>query len=128
MHDPTPTGRRIHALYGSHLPFSGAMDDVLDRLEADGGPVVRRVADVDAVAPFGVASDVVLRELISLAVAHSKSTVPAALLADATGLKELMRHIVLTDLDQHRGAEAFVAPGDGPGREPGVNGRWYADP
>ena len=32
MHDPTPTGRRIHALYAAHLPFSGAMDDVLDRL------------------------------------------------------------------------------------------------
>jgi hypothetical protein len=24
MYDPTPTGRRIHALYGAHLPFSGA--------------------------------------------------------------------------------------------------------
>ena len=48
MHDPTPRGRRIHALYAAHLPFSGAMDDVLDRLWDDAGPVVRRIAAVDA--------------------------------------------------------------------------------
>ena len=63
------------------------MDDVIDRLRTDAGPVVRRIAAVDASAPFGVASDVVLRELISLTVAHSKSAVPAALLADVTALE-----------------------------------------
>ena len=67
MHDPTPAGRRIHALYAAHVPFAGEMDDVLDRLVDDDGPVVRRIAAVDAVAPFGVAPDVVLRELVSLA-------------------------------------------------------------
>ena len=46
MHDPTPAGRRIHALYAAHLPFSGAMDDVLERLVDDAGPVVRRIAAV----------------------------------------------------------------------------------
>ncbi len=80
MHDPTPAGRRIHAIYAAQIPFSGEMDDVLERLSTYGGPVVERIAAVDAVAPFGVPRDVVLRELIALAVAHSKSTVPAALL------------------------------------------------
>src|SRR3954469_1816848 len=101
MYDPTPGGRRVHALYGAHLPFSGAMDDVIDRLRTDAGPVVRRIAAVDAAAPFGVGSDVLMRELISLAVAHSKSAVPAPLLADVTALRELMRHVVLRDLDHH---------------------------
>jgi hypothetical protein len=128
MYDPTPTGRRIHALYGAHFPFSGAMDDVIHRLRADAGPVVRRIAAVDAAAPFGVACDVVLRELISLAVAHSKSAVPAALFADVTALKKLMRHIILRDLDQHRGAEAMPAPHDALTDGPGANARWYADP
>src|SRR3954466_3427626 len=128
MYDPTPTGRRIHALYGAHFPFSGAMDDVIHRLRADAGPVVRRIAAVDAAAPFGVACDVVLRELISLAVAHSKSAVPAALFADVTALKKLMRHIILRDLDQHRGAEAMPAPYDALTDGPGANARWYADP
>src|ERR1044072_1769053 len=31
MYDPTATGRRIHALYGALFPFSGEMDDVIDR-------------------------------------------------------------------------------------------------
>src|SRR4051795_6542468 len=128
MYDPTPIGRRIHALYGAHLPFSGAMDDVIDRLRTDAGPVVRRIAAVDAAAPFGVAYDVILRELISLAVAHSKSAVPAALLADVTALKKLMRHVILTDLDQHRGAEAMPAPHDALMDGPGANARWYSDP
>jgi hypothetical protein len=121
MFDPTPTGRRIHALYGAHFPFSGDMDEVLDRLGDDGGPVVRRIAAVDAEAPFDAAPGVILRELISLAVAHSKSAVPAALLADATALKQLMRHIVLTDLDQHRDAGTRA-------ERPGANARWYDDP
>jgi hypothetical protein len=128
MHDATPTGRRIHALYAAHVPFSGAMDDVLDRLSDDGGPIVRRIAAVNAVAPFRVAPDLVLRELVSLAVAHSKSTVPAALLADCGGLRRLMHHAVLTDLDRHRGAGPMPTRDDTPAAELGANARWYADP
>src|SRR5262249_15081521 len=128
MYDPKPAGRRVHALYGAQLPFSGAMDDVIDRLWADGGPVAGRIADVDSAAPFGVPPDVVLRELISLAVAHSKSAVPAALLADMTSLRKLMRLIVLSDLDEHRDAEAMPAPEDALADGPGPNARWYADP
>ena len=128
MHDPTPAGRRIHALYAAHVPFSGAMDDTLDRLWDADGPVVRRIAAVDAVAPFGVHAELVLRELVSLAVAHSKSAVPAALLADVTGLRNVMQRVVLTDLEQHRGAVAMPAPGDIPASRVGANGRWYSDP
>src|SRR4051812_26185230 len=29
MHDARPSGRRLHAVYAAHVPFSGAMDDVL---------------------------------------------------------------------------------------------------
>ncbi len=124
MYDPTPAGRRLHALHGAHVPFSGAMDDVLDRFTAERGPVVRRIADVVAAAPGGPPADVVLRELISLAVAHSKSTVPPALLGDAGALRDLMRQVVLTDLDRHRAGGAVAALGAAPGE----NARWYADP
>ena len=34
MHDPTPEGRRVHALHAAQIPFSGAMDDVIDQLWA----------------------------------------------------------------------------------------------
>jgi hypothetical protein len=128
MHDRTATGRRIHALYAAHVPFSGDIDDVLDRLLDEGGPVVRRIAAVNAVAPFGVAPDVVLRELVSLAVAHSKSAVPAALLADLPGLRKLMQHVVLTDLERHRGAGPIPTPWETPADELGANARRYSDP
>jgi hypothetical protein len=128
MHDPTPAGRRIHALYAAHVPFSGEMDDVLDRLVDDAGPVVRRVDAVNAVAPFRVAPDLVLRELVSLAAAHSKSVFPAALLADCPELRRRMRDVLLTDLDEHRRAGPAAAPADAPARAAGANARWYSDP
>jgi hypothetical protein len=128
MYDPTSAGRRIHAIYAAHLPFSGEIDDVLDRLAGHGSPVVERIAAVDAVAPFGVPRDVVLRELVSLAVAHSKSTVPAVFLGDFTGLRSVMRHVVLADLDHHRGSAGAPAPDDELPGELCGNARWYADP
>src|SRR3954454_17379982 len=39
MYEPKTTCRLFHALYGSQFPFSGAMDDVIDRLRADAGLV-----------------------------------------------------------------------------------------
>ena len=102
MHDPSPEGRRIHALHAAQIPFSGEMDDVIAQLLACGGPVISRIDAVNAVAPFRVASDVVLRELTSLAVGHSKSTVPSALYADYTGFRRAMKRAVLIGLDDHR--------------------------
>ena len=43
MNDPTPDGRRAHAIYAAQMPFTGAMDDVLARLWESGGPVVSRI-------------------------------------------------------------------------------------
>jgi hypothetical protein len=128
MHDATATGRRVHALYAGHLPFSGSMDDVLRRLAEDGSEVPRRVAAVAAIAPFVVAPDVVVRELVSLALAHSKSTVPARLLADLGALRAVLLGAVLVDLEHHRRAGTTPAPDDPFPAELGANARWYADP
>src|SRR3954462_15050938 len=87
MYDPTPTGRRIHALSGAPLPFSGAMDDAIARLPPDPGTALRRpdagsrVGPTPAgapAAPCGVACGVGLRGLIARAGAHSKSAVRGA--------------------------------------------------
>ena len=127
MHDSTPEGRRVHALHAAHVPFSGAIDDVLDLLMRDGGPVVRRIAAVNDTAPFAAPADVVLRELISLAVGHSKSAVPSALLGDRTALRRLMQIVVLSEPDLHRGGDVLpTANGQLPG-ELGANARWYSD-
>ena len=128
MHDPTPAGRRIHALHAAHVPFSDAAEDALHRFSEDGSEVVRRIASVNAVAPFRVAGHVVLRELASLAIAHSKSTVPGHLLADVPRLRRLLQRTVLVDLEHHRRGGIVPSPdGDVP-RRLGKNARWYADP
>ena len=127
MNDPTREGRRLHAVYAAQIPFSGAIDDVLARLWESGGPVVSRIGSVGAVAPFRVPDDVVLRELASLALAHSKSMVPATLHADFDRLRRVLQRAVLVDLEDHRRAGTGLNP-DADLPDPlGANARWYAD-
>jgi hypothetical protein len=127
MRDASPEGRRLHALHAAQIPFSGEMDDVLGGLLESGGPVVSRIRSVSAAAPFRVPDDVVLRELTSLAVGHSKSTVPAALYADFSGLRRLLQHAVLVELEDHRRAGGTLTPNDLP-RRLGASARLYSDP
>ena len=128
MNDPTPEGRRAHAIYAAQMPFSGAMDDVLARLRACDGAVISRIRSVGAVEPFRVPDDVVLRELASLALAHSKSMVPATLHADFPRFRNVLRQAVLVGYEEHRRAGARLNPDDGLPDKLGANGRWYAEP
>jgi hypothetical protein len=127
MQDPSRAGRRIHAAYAAHIPFSGAVDDVVEQLMTVGGVVVRRIETASADAPFAVPPEIVLKELVSLAVAHSKSAVPAVLLADTSGLRRLMQRVVFTDLELHRNGEAATDPHDPLPSELCENARWYDD-
>ncbi len=127
MVDSTPEGRRIHALHAAHVPFSGAIDDVLDLLLRGDGPAARRISAVNDIAPFAVSPDVVLRELISLAAAHSRKAVPSTLLGDPGRLRKLMQIVVLSDLEVHRSrAELPTAEGLLP-ENLCARSRWYSD-
>jgi hypothetical protein len=128
MNDPTREGRLLHAIYAAHVPFSGAMDDVLARLWESGGPIVSRIGSVAAVAPFRVPDDVVLRELAALAIGHSKSMVPATLHGDFARLRRALQRAVLVELDDHRHAGARLNPDSDLPQSLGANARWYADP
>lgn len=127
MHDSTPEGRRIHALYAAHVPFSGAIDDVLDRLVHGDGPAARRITAVNDIAPFAVPPDVVLRELISLAATHSRKAVPSTLLGDPGALRRLMQIIVLSDLEVHRSRTALPAAEGLLPEDLCARSRWYSD-
>jgi hypothetical protein len=128
MNDPSRDGRRAHAIYAAQMPFSGAMDDVLARLWDCGGPVVSRIRSVGAVDPFRVTDDVVLRELASLALAHSKSMVPATLHADFPRFRSVLQQAVLVEFEEHRRAGARLNPDNDLPDELGANRSWYADP
>jgi hypothetical protein len=128
MHDPTPEGRRIHALHAAQIPFGGAMDDVIDALCASSGPVVSRIREVSAEAPFVVPDYVVMRELTALAVGHSKSTVPAALYADFAAFRKVLQRVVLVKLSDHRRVGGRLNPEEELPSDLCTNARWYDDP
>lgn len=102
MVDPTPTGRRIHALVAAQLPFESEADEVIERLMSRPGTILGRLETVDAAAPFDVPLDVIMRELMSLTIAHSKSTVPIETFAQPECLRRLVQACVFTSLDEHR--------------------------
>ena len=128
MHDPTPESRRIHALHAAQIPFGGAMDDVIDALCASSGPVVSRIREVSAEAPFVVPDHVVMRELTALAVGHSKSTVPAALYADFAAFRKVLQRVVLVKLSDHRLVGGRLNPEEELPSDLCTNARWYDDP
>ena len=128
MSDPTREGRRVHAIYAAQVPFSGEMDDVLARLWEAGGPVVARIESIGAAHPFRVPGEVVLRELAALAIAHSKSMVPATLHGEFARLRKTLLQAVFTELDEHRRVDARLNPDAELPASPGANARWYADP
>ena len=127
MFDQTLEGRRVHAVFGAQLAFSTAMDDVIDLLVEGSGPVIDRLQKVDAEAPFLVPLDVVMREVMSLTVAHSKSTVPPAVLDDRAAFRRLMMRSVFTDLGAHKASGRTPDAGEGP-IELSVNIDRYDDP
>jgi hypothetical protein len=128
MRDQTAAGRRVHAIYAAHAVFSAGADDLVQRLVAGGGPVVRRLEQVDREDPFGAPVDVVLRELLSLAMAHSKSTVPTRTLDDRSALRRLMQRSLFTDLGEHRASPRTPDPADETPVAYHVNHERYGEP
>lgn len=120
MVDMTHVGRAVHALYGAHVAFTSDVDALVDHLLSP-GPVRERLAAVERTDPFGVPLDTVVREMLSLAVAHSKSTVPAGVLTDPARLARRMRRIVFTSMAEHRVA-AGGRPDDDAGAPTGADG------
>ena len=127
MHDSTPEGRRVHALYAADIPFSGSIDAPLDLLLQGDRPVVRRITGLHETAPFAAALDIVVREALSLAAAHSRKAVPTEILGDPGALRRLMQTIVLTDRARHRSGTALPTADDLLPERLGPNSRWYSD-
>lgn len=101
MVDMTHVGRATHALYAAHIAFAPDVDALVDHLLSP-GPVRESLDEIERADPFGVSVDTVVREVLSLAVAHSKSKVPASVLADSIGLTRRMRSIIFTSMADHR--------------------------
>ncbi len=127
MVDMTPAGRRTHALFAAHAAFGTDVDPLVDHLLAPGS-VRTRLDEVASCAPFATSLDIVVREILSLTVAHSKSAVPAAVLDDRPALRRLLQRVVFTRLGDHRAGSGRPSAADRSPIPLGANTERYDDP
>jgi len=127
MVDMTPAGRRVHPQFAAHAAFGPDVNPLVEHLLAP-GPVRTRLDRIGAEAPFATPLELVVREILSLSVAHSKSVIPAQVLGDRIGLRRLMQRIVFTGLDSHRANRWVPLAADGAALPREANTAAYADP
>ena len=127
MVDMTRSGRRVHALFAAHAAFGPDVGPLVDHLLAT-GPVGARLAEIAAQAPFATSLEVVLREMLSMSVAHSKSAVPADVLDDRAAFRRLMQRVIFTTLDDHRAARQLPRATDTSRLPADANTDRYDDP
>jgi hypothetical protein len=127
MIDMTPSGRRVHPLVAAHAAFGPSVRTLVEHLLRP-GPVRSRIDDVAARTPFETSLEIVVREILSLSVAHSKSAVPAAVLDDRVALRGLLQRIVFTSLDDHRAAGRPPQAWDASPMRANANTHVYDDP
>ncbi len=127
MVDMTPSGRRVHGLFAAHAAFGPSVVPLVEHL-LKAGPVRSRLDDVAARMPFETSLEIVVREILSLSVAHSKSAVPAEVLDDRVALRGLLQRIVFTSLDDHRAASRLPQAWDASPIQPNANTHVYEDP
>ncbi len=127
MVDMTPSGRRVHALFAAHAAFGPDVRPLIESLLTT-GPVHTRLEEVARQAPFASGPDVILRELLSMSVAHSKSVIPAEVLNDRPALRRLLQRVVFTSLDDHRAARQLPQAADMSPLRTDANTDAYLDP
>ncbi len=127
MVDMTRAGRRVHALFAAHAAFGPELTPLVEALLAP-GPVRAHLDAVARRAPFAVPVETIVRELLSLSLAHSKSAVPADVLDDRVALRRLMQRVVFTSMADHRAGERLPRASDTSPLPAGANVGAYADP
>ncbi len=127
MVDLTRAGRRVHALFAAHAAFGPELTPLVEALLAP-GPVRAHLDAVAGRAPFAVPVETIVRELLSLSLAHSKSAVPADVLDDRVALRRLMQRVVFTSMADHRAGERLPRASDTSPLPAGANVGAYADP
>jgi hypothetical protein len=127
MVDMTRAGRRSHPHVAAQTAFGPDVDPLVERLLGP-GPVRARLDEIAAQAPFATSLELVVREMLGLSAAHSKSAVPAAVLDDRAALRRLMQRIAFTDLaDVRAGGQLPAAADESPVRFD-ANTDGYPDP
>jgi hypothetical protein len=116
MVDFTNFGRAVHPEFASQAIFSPEFDGFMDEIWSENyGNIAWRLLGLDRDRKLEQPLKLILREMLSLSVAHSKSRVPARILADPAALRNIIQNIQATDLTklfqcQGQAAEFTVLP------------------
>lgn len=108
---PTLPGRRVHPQFAAQVALGAAFDDIADELWAcNVGGTATRLSALHASIGFRAAPERVFREVLAMALCHSKSAIPSPLLDDRGPLRERMQRRSFTPLDVQ--IERLGAPAD----------------
>lgn len=103
MVEPTAEGRRVHPQFAAQTVLGAGFDDLAEALwQADAGRLRSRLVPLARHQPLAPPPAWIAREVLALALAHSKSAVPVALLDDPVRLRRLMQRACFTDLAHQR--------------------------
>ncbi len=95
MVSPTPEGRKAHPQFAAREPFRTRFDDLAQMIwAANVGGIPDRIVDIGRSEPFSCDDLTVLREILALAMCHSKTAVPMSVLADPYVLRSALQHAV----------------------------------
>lgn len=101
MRDFSPFGRKMHPEFAAQAVYSAELDDVVDAIwRENSGNVPWRILQLASGGSFRVAPETVLRELLALSLAHSKSKIPTSVLNNPQLLRQAAVKVVRSDL-QH---------------------------
>lgn len=124
MVDARPEGRKMHAQFASQLVFRREFDAIVEPI-ATNGVLADRLRQT-----FGTEASTVslrLRELLSMALCHSKSAIAAEVLGDLPTLRSAMTVAVLVDIEAQRQQWQATHWSDAPLTNPSGHEKRYSD-
>lgn len=99
MADFSQFGRTMHPEAATQIVFEPVFDEVIRVMWSENcGHVPRRLAHLASLGVLEVDPQLVLREMLALAVCHSKKKVPVHFLSDPALLRPLLQDVIATDL------------------------------
>ena len=99
MVDFSPIGRSMHPEYAAQAVFTARFDPWIEMLIAENvGGMAARLQSLMRRGALAQPPQIVLREMLALSMAHSKSKVPIAALSDRAALRAIAQQAVGTDL------------------------------
>lgn len=99
MKDFSAFGRAMHPEFAAQEVFSPAWDPIIDAMWNENcGGIAWRLVTLTNCAAFCEHHKIIVREVLALSMAHSKSKIPISTLNDRAALRDVLRYTVSTEL------------------------------